>query len=204
MIIIFVIKLLTSRTQVEKNTVRVTDDFIEVQFWKGQKQLPVQITRIPYWYLKEVHRVTDEEWKKDMKMSNLFRKIGLWPFRGPSGRFHNGAFRKDLCTIQFSDRMDIHNYIEVQGSLGMFLTLFVSILFSSFDRHVEDQLASGDRIYVSISSKDYERFSSIIDEKKNISDRYDPSTGMSDKYMKEQQEPLDDSWYTDLFASKDQ
>jgi hypothetical protein len=202
--IVFIAVLVMANRYVEKNTTRVTDDLIEVQYWKGQKKLPVQITRIPYWYLKDVHKVTDNEWKKDLKMGNIFRKIGLVPYQGPSCRFHYGAFRKDLCTIQFSDRMTVHGYAEKQGSTGRFLTLFVSSLFASYDRYAEEQTSIEDKIYVSISKDDFEKLKKMVEERNNLSSQYDPSTGQSQTYMTQQQEPLDDSWYTDLFANKEQ
>ena len=92
--------------------------------------------------------------------------------------------------------MKVHGYVEKQGGTGRFLTLFVSSLFASFDRYAEEQVSAEDRIFVSISKDDLVKFKKIVEERKNLSNQYD--------YVSEKQEPLDDSWYTDLFANKDQ
>ncbi|MGA1873149.1 MAG: hypothetical protein ACMUHY_05710 [Thermoplasmatota archaeon] len=198
-LIVFITMLITSSKRLKRNKVHLSDEFMEVLYWKGEKDMPLQVTRIPYRYINEVRPVSNEEWRKDMKMGNPFRMIALWPYLGPTSRFQPGTQRKHVYTIEFDRKMQFHGYSDTQGTVATILGLTISWLFLLLGGEVEEELYVDDRMYISMSGKDHKKMMAFIGKRTITGEdaSHDRSgTGPGDPVIAP--EEIDDSSYMNL------
>ncbi|MGA1794099.1 MAG: hypothetical protein ACMUHM_09115 [Thermoplasmatota archaeon] len=203
-ILVFLSMLVGSSKKLKRNRIHLCDEFVEVIYWKGEKDIPVQVTRVPFRYIKDIHPVTDLEWNHEMKMWNPLRKIALWPFIGPSSRFQPGTRRKNVYTIEFDRRMELHTYSETQATWATLLGLTVSWLFFMVGREIEDQMLMDDKLYISMPGKDYPGFKGYVNERmKGPTAHVDRTYYQPEVHQPIVDGPIDDSSYMDLVYRED-
>ena len=204
MIIIFTLTVISAPKRLKHNFIRVSDEFIEILYWKGGRQYPVQVTRVPFKYVKDIHPVTDEEWKADMKMGNIFRKLAMLPYIGPSNRFQPGTLRKNIYTLEMDRKMQLHGYTVMNETLRILLGMGVSPIFGVMGPDIQEELFVDDRIYISMSAKDHSSFVSFVRER--MRRILDPDGSFHDRGNVKECDPedkIDESSYMDLYKEEE-
>jgi hypothetical protein len=163
-IAVFISYFIITGKQVKRTKTFVSSDHVEVHYWKGQGGVPVQVTRIPYNDIRMIRAINKEEWKKELRMKNLFRLITGLPYFGPSVRYLYGTPRKNIYTIIFKEQKEIHYFSEDQGATGAVLTFTVSAFFALTDRYLKDEKFYSDRIFFGLYSNDFVRLKRKIKE----------------------------------------
>ena len=185
-LILFLTQLVNSKKILENNKTGITGQGIEIGYQRDNK-LPRQITFVPYEYLSNVRPVTDEEWKEELGMGGIFRKITDTVKDIPNLRCVKGAGKKNVFVLQMSSEMPLKSYKTKTGSIGIMGALFVHPALASMDQYVDENEGGSSKIFFSIPNEKYNEFVQLMNQtmKKWKEKPYEPSTQRSyeDKFL---------------------